>query len=95
MAAAIFSLPVASKRGWVLFSFLSSSKHTYNICRLSGTYGGKGEVFLKYFLFIFERQREQVRARGRDGERENPSSLCTVSTELDVRLEPQKREIMT
>ena len=57
--------------------------------------------FNVYFLFLRERQRdretehEQGKGRDRDTESEAGSRLWTVSTELDMGLEPTNCEIMT
>lgn len=62
----------------------------------------KHNTFKKYFLkFIYfereEREHAQVEKgqREREGERENPSRLHTVRTELDAGLSPMSHEIMT
>ena len=50
------------------------------------------QIHVVLFLFIF-RERERRRGRGRERER-IPSSLCAVSTEPDVGLDPTNCEIM-
>ena len=51
--------------------------------------------FLIYVYFFCERESKQAREGQREREREIPSRLHTVSTELDVGLELTNHEIMT
>ena len=55
-------------------------------------------IYLFKSLFILrEKEHKQERDRERERERErerDPSRLCTVSTELDMRLKLMSREIM-
>ena len=47
-------------------------------------------LFFFFSVYLFERDRAQVGAGQRGRERENPSSLCTVSTEPSVGLDLTK-----
>ena len=64
--------------------------------------GSSGVIFLKVYLFIFEKERESERGqeseqgRGRERGRERISSkLCVVSTESNMGLEFMNRRIVT